>query len=363
MTQDTAIPSHRRTAEGRGGRPRKPRSRGRRIGRVILWVLLVLVLVSAGVGWWMYSHLNGNIDSVDINKALGDDRPEKVTSTAKDILILGSDSRAGANGELDHGNVSGARSDTTMLVHIPGGRSKATAVSIPRDTLVTRPECLKSDGAVLPSKKRVMFNSIYSLAGPACVVKTVEQMSGVRVDHFVEIDFSGFKELVDALGGVPVTLDEPIKGGKGGLTLSKGTHRLDGTEALAFVRTRYGYGDGSDLGRIGLQQQFMLAMLTEIKKQDALSNPARLYKLADAGTKSLTTDSDLGSLKALADFAGSMKGVDASSMDTIMLPVSYDKVDPNRVVVAEPQASQLWEAIKNDQSVPDEARKSPATGG
>ena len=130
-----------------------------------------------------------------------------------------------------------------------------------------------------------MFNSVYSLAGPACVVNTVEQMSGVRVDHFVEVDFAGFKGLVDALGGVTVTLDKPMSSTKGGLKLDAGSHRLNGTDSLKFVRTRYGYGDGSDLGRIGLQQQFMMAMLSEIKKQDALGNPARLYKLADAGTK------------------------------------------------------------------------------
>lgn len=339
----------------------RPRRR-RRILRITLLLVAVLILGAAGAGWWAYSHLNGNIDSVDLDQAIGDNRPQKVVAGAQNILVLGSDSRAGANGDLDHGDVSGARSDTTMLVHIPEGRSKATAISIPRDTLVTRPECKAADGKTVPSQKRAMFNGIYGLAGPACVVKTVEEMSGVRVDHFVEVDFAGFKGLVDALGGVTVTLDKPMSGAKGGLKLDAGTHRLNGTDSLKFVRTRYGYGDGSDLGRIGLQQQFMMAMLSEIKKQDALGNPARLYKLADAGTKSLTTDSELASLTALSDFAQSMKGVDPDTMQTIMLPVAYDKVDPNRVVAAEPQASQLWEALRKDQPVPESAKKSPAKG-
>ncbi|MFF7298820.1 LCP family protein [Streptomyces sp. NPDC008265] len=340
----------------------RPRRRRRRILRITLLLVAVLILGAAGAGWWTYSHLNGNIDSVDLDRAIGDNRPQKVVANAQNVLVLGSDSRAGANGDLDHGSVSGARSDTAMLVHIPEGRAKATAVSIPRDTLITRPECKDRDGKTVPSAKRVMFNSVYSLAGPACVVNTVEQMSGVRVDHFVEVDFAGFKGLVDALGGVTVTLDKPMSGAKGGLKLDAGTHRLDGTDSLKFVRTRYGYGDGSDLGRIGLQQQFMLAMLSEIKKQDALGNPARLYKLADAGTKSLTTDSGLGSLTALADFAQSMKGVNPETMETIMLPVAYDKVDPNRVIVAEPQATQLWDAIRKDQPVPASAKNSPAKG-
>ncbi|MFG2747526.1 LCP family protein [Streptomyces xanthophaeus] len=339
----------------------RPRRR-RRILRITLLLVAVLILGAAGAGWWTYSHLNGNIDSVDLDQAIGDNRPQKVVAGAQNVLVLGSDSRAGANADLDHGDVSGARSDTTMLVHIPEGRAKATAISIPRDTLVTRPECKDGEGKTVPSQKRAMFNSIYGLGGPACVVKTVEEMSGVRVDHFVEVDFAGFKGLVDALGGVTVTLDKPMTGAKGGLKLDAGTHRLNGTDSLKFVRTRYGYGDGSDLGRIGLQQQFMMAMLSEIKKQDALGNPARLYKLADAGTKSLTTDSDLASLTALSDFAQSMKGVDPDTMQTIMLPVAYDKVDPNRVIVAEPQATQLWEAVRKDQPVPDSAKKSPAKG-
>ncbi|MFD3696465.1 LCP family protein [Streptomyces sp. NPDC058646] len=339
----------------------RPRRR-RRILRITLLLVAVLILGAAGAGWWTYSHLNGNIDSVDLDQAIGDNRPKKVVAGAQNVLVLGSDSRAGANGDLDHGDVSGARSDTTMLMHIPEGRAKATAISIPRDTLVTRPECKDADGKTVPSQKRAMFNSIYGLGGPACVVKTVEEMSGVRVDHFVEVDFAGFKGLVDALGGVTVTLDKPMTGAKGGLKLDAGTHRLNGADSLKFVRTRYGYGDGSDLGRIGLQQQFMMAMLSEIKNQDALGNPARLYKLADAGTKSLTTDSDLASLTALSDFAQSMKGVDPDTMQTIMLPVAYDKVDPNRVIVAEPQATQLWEALRNDRPVPESAKKSPAKG-
>ncbi|WP_037671888.1 LCP family protein [Streptomyces griseus] len=348
----------------RGGRGRKrEKAGGRRIGRKILIGLGVVVVAAAGTGYWLYSDLNDNIKGVDIDKAIGDDRPEKLPTSGQNILILGSDSRAGANGELDKADVSGARSDTALVVHIPEGRKKAVAVSIPRDTLVTRPECTKSDGGKVPSAKRVMFNSVYSLAGPACTVKTVEQMSGVRMDHYVEIDFAGFKGLVDAIGGVPVTLDKPIKGSKTGLTLDAGTHTLNGTDALKFVRTRYGYGDGSDLGRIGLQQKFMIALLAEIKKQDLLGSPTKAYKIADSLTEALTTDSDLASLTKLTDFGRSLNGIDPANMETIMLPVAYDKVDPNRVVAAEPQASTLWKAIRSDSDIPESAKKSPATGG
>lgn len=277
--------------------------------------------------------------------------------------MLGSDSRSGDNAGLGTGKVAGARSDTAMVMHIPEGRTEAVAVSIPRDTLVTRPECRKHDGTETSAAKRVMFNSIYSQVGPACVVKTVEQMSGIRMDHYVEIDFAGFKDLVDAIGGVTVTVDQDIHDPSSGLDLTAGTHKLNGTDSLAFVRTRHGVGDGSDLGRIGLQQQFMLALLSEIKRQDLLGSPTKTFKIADQLTAALTTDSDLASLTKLAEFGRSLNGVDPAAMETIMLPVAYDTQDRNRVVAAQPQAEQLWEALRKDADIPESAKKSPATGG
>ncbi|MDQ0406948.1 LCP family protein [Streptomyces sp. NBC_01723] len=357
----TTEPRRTRRAAPDGGR-RAPRRR-RRWGRIVLLSLVVLLLALGGTGYWLYSGLNGNIDGVDLDKALGTERPEKLPTSGQNLLVLGSDSRAGDNASLGTGKVAGARSDTALVVHIPEGRKQAVAVSIPRDTLVTRPECEKSDGSALPEAKRVMFNSVYSQAGPACVVKTVEKMSGVRMDHYMEIDFAGFKGLVDAIGGVPVTVEEPIKDPASGLDLSAGTHTLDGTESLAFVRTRHGVGDGSDLGRIGLQQQFLIALLSEVKKQDLLGSPTKTYKIADSLTAALTTDSELASLTSLADFARSMNGVDPATMETIMLPVAYDKTDPNRVVAAEPQATELWKAVRSDSEIPESAKKSPATGG
>ncbi|MFE4700002.1 LCP family protein [Streptomyces sp. NPDC056738] len=347
--------------EGTGTGGTKPRRRRR--GRIVLLTLLILLLAAGGTAYWLYSDLDGNIKAVDLDKAIGDDRPAKLPTSGQNILVLGSDSRAGANAALKTGHVSGARSDTALVMHIPEGRREAVAVSIPRDTLVTRPECTRADGSKVPSARRVMFNSIYSQVGSACVVKTVEKISGIRMDHYMEIDFAGFKDLVDAIGGVNVTVAKDIHDSSSGLDLTAGTHRLNGTQSLEFVRTRHGIGDGSDLGRIGLQQQFMTALLSEIKKQDLLGSPTKTYKIADSLTQALTTDSDLASLTALADFGRSMNGVDPSTMETIMLPVAYDKVDPNRVVAAEPQASALWEALRTDSVIPESAKKSPATGG
>ncbi|MET9254909.1 LCP family protein [Streptomyces sp. NPDC003717] len=363
MTHAPTETSPRRSRRAPSGRRATKPPRRRRVWRWVTLSLVLLLLVVGGVGYWLYSDLNGNIKGVDIDRAIGTDRPERLPTSGQNILILGSDSRAGDNAALHTGKVAGARSDTALVMHVPEGRTEAVAISIPRDTLVTRPECVKSDGSEVASKQRVMFNSIFSQVGPACVVKTVEKMSGVRMDHYMQIDFAGFKGLVDAIGGVHITVDQDIHDSSSGLDLTKGPHKLDGTQALQFVRTRHGIGDGSDLGRIGLQQQFMLALLSEIKKQDLLGSPTKSYKIADSLTAALTTDSDLASLTSLAEFGRSLNGVDPATMETIMLPVAYDKIDPARVVAAEPQASTLWKAVRSGEDIPESAKKSPATGG
>ncbi|MET8171780.1 LCP family protein [Streptomyces clavifer] len=366
MSQDAIPPGRPAAPPAEPSSRRRKKERGRRRGlKITLGVLIALLLAGSGSVYWMYSSLDSNIKGVDIDRALGEDRPEKLPTAGQNLLVLGSDSRAGAeNKELGGGgDVGGARSDTALVVHIPDGRTEAVAVSIPRDTLVTRPECTKADGTKVPSAERRMFNSVYSEIGPACVVKTVEKMSGVRIDHYMEINFAGFKDLVDAIGGVTIEVDEPIHDRASGLDLAAGSHKLDGTESLAYVRTRHGVGDGSDLGRIGLQQRFLFALLTEIKSKDLLGSPATAYRIAGSATKSLTTDEGLASLSSLTEFARSMNGVDPSSMETVMLPVAYDTQDPNRVVAAEPQAGDLWKAIRTDATIPESAKKSPATGG
>ncbi|MEV0786758.1 LCP family protein [Streptomyces sp. NPDC050423] len=364
MSQDAIAPDHPGSPEN-PRRRKRVRTRGSRIRRAVLLSVLVILIAAGGTAYWLYSRLDGNIKGVDIDKALGEDRPEKLPTSGQNLLVLGSDSRAGAENKAlgGGGAVSGARSDTAMVVHIPEGRSRAVAVSIPRDTLVTRPECAGADGSSVDSANRVMFNSVYSQVGPACVVKTVEKMSGVRIDHYLEINFAGFKDLVDAIGGVTVDVPQDIHDTSSGLDLTAGPHKLNGTESLSYVRTRHGIGDGSDLGRIGLQQQFLLALLSEVKSQNLLGSPANTYRIANSATKSLTTDEGLASLKSLTEFARSMNGVDPGSMETIMLPVAYDKTDPNRVVAAQPQARTLWKALREDAAIPETAKRSPATGG
>ncbi|MFF0090584.1 LCP family protein [Streptomyces canus] len=317
-----------------------------------------LVLGCAAAGW-AYWHLNSNIKSVDINSALGDDRPAKPTPTpsasqetplpteALNILVLGSDSRSGKeNQALGGGSSTGARSDTAMVVHIDAGRTTATVVSIPRDTLVTRPSCPLEGGGSTSAAYGAMFNSAYSVGGPVCAVKTVESITNVRMDHYVEIDFSGFAKLVDALGGVTVTTDEDIDDDDSHLALKAGTHHLNGKQALAFARTRHGIGDGSDLGRIGLQQKLVKALLEQISSTNLLTSPTQLYSVADAVTGSLTTDTGLDSLTELMSLGESLKGLSSDEVKTVTMPVVTAPSDPNRVVAEEPAASELWESLR-----------------
>ncbi|MFI6338674.1 LCP family protein [Streptomyces sp. NPDC050535] len=320
-----------------------------------------LVLSAAGAGW-AYWHLNQNIRTVDINSALGDDRPPKTVSTpsaaasasasplpsgALNILVLGSDSRSGdANAALGGGSSTGARSDTAMVVHIDEGRTAATVVSIPRDTLVTRPSCPTSSGGTTSVAYNSMFNSAYSVGGPVCAVKTVESITDVRMDHFIEIDFSGFAKLVDALGGVTVTTDEDIDDEDSHLVLKAGEHHLDGTQALALARTRHGIGDGSDLGRIGLQQTLVKALLEQMSTTSLLTDPAKLYQVADAVTGSLTTDTGLNSLTELMRLGQSLKSLPSDALKTVTMPVLPAASDPNRVVADEPEASELWASLR-----------------
>ncbi|MGW0613017.1 LCP family protein [Streptomyces sp. NPDC002788] len=337
------------------GRAAGRRWRALRIAGLTLAGALVLGTGAAG---WAYWHLDSNIKSVDIDNALGGDRPPKPLSApspaasappgeALNILVLGSDSRSGKeNRKLGGGDSSGARSDTAMVVHLDAGRTTATVVSIPRDTLVTRPSCPRPSGGSTAVAYRSMFNSAYAVGGPVCAVKTVESMTNVRMDHYVEIDFSGFAELVDALGGVTVTTDEDISDDDSHLHLKAGTHHLDGVRALALARTRHGIGDGSDLGRIGLQQKLVKALLEQIDSQNLLSDPAKLYRVADTVTTGLTTDTGLDSLTELAGLGQSLQGLAPGGVRTVTMPVVRAPSDPNRVVAEEPQARKLWKSLR-----------------
>ncbi|MGA5701049.1 LCP family protein [Peterkaempfera bronchialis] len=339
---------------------------GRRGLRVAGLSLAGVVLVAAGFGGFAYWKLNHNLTSVDMDSLLGRARPPASTNGDFNLLLLGSDSRAGANHQKAGGANDGtARSDTAMVVHIERDHRRGSVVSIPRDTLVDRPECTKPDGSAVPAVSGAMFNSAFEVGGAACAVKTVESITGLRMDHFMEMDFAGFAGFIDAIGGVDVTTAVDIRDKQSRLTLAHGTHHLSGDQALAFVRTRHGVGDGSDLGRIELQHQMVTSILRQAQSAGLLANPVKLFKVADTLTRSITADTDLASVNALVGLSQRLKGIGPGDLAMATLPVHYAPSNPNRVVATEPQASRLWEALKDDRPIPADILKlqpaNPAT--
>lgn len=343
------------------GHRRRPAGARRRAARLAAWSVAGLVLAAGSGLGWVYLKLDGNIQGVDISGRLGSDRPDDVDNGSMDILVLGSDSRAGANGEYGR-DEGGARSDTAMIVHIYEGHRKAAVVSVPRDTLVDRPRCTDGRGDSVPGERRAMFNTAYEVGGPACAVKTVEQISGIRMDHYLEVDFTGFKKLVDELGGVEITTTEAISDSKSHLDLPPGTHTLSGDQALGLVRTRKAVGNGSDLGRIQLQQAFVKALIQQVKDVGVLSDPKKLYDLVDTATQAITPDSELDSVQELVGFANGLKGLGADDVQMITLPVAYDERDPNRVVPLEKQSEQVWAALRADLPIPASVTEGTADG-
>lgn len=364
-TPDPGIPGNTGTngARHRGkGKRRKPQRRRKGL-MITAWTAAgIVVLGGAGAGY-LYFKLNGNLKSVDIDQALGTDRPKKADNGSENILVLGSDTRAGGNKKLGGGTDDGtARSDTAMIVHVYKGHKKASVVSIPRDTLIDRPSCTDTKGNEHPAAHSAMFNSAYSTGGAACAVKTVESITDLRMDHYLEVDFAGFQKLIDDLGGVEITTTKSIDDPDSHLKLKAGTHTLDGKQALGLVRTRHGVGDGSDLGRIQLQQAFIKALVNQIKDVGVFSNPKKLLDLAETATKTVTADSDLGSVNKLASFANGLKGISPSNMHMITMPVAYDPADPNRVLLQEKKADQIWKALEHDKPIPRSATSGSATG-
>ncbi|MFE9095242.1 LCP family protein [Streptomyces sp. NPDC007264] len=363
-TSDPGIPDESASGPpGGAGDRRGERGTRRRALLVAVWLAVgILVLGGTGLGY-LYAKLNGNIKSVDIDQALGAHRPQKIDNGSENILVLGSDTRSGGNRALGGGTDDGsARSDTAMIVHIYQGHKRAAVVSVPRDTLVDRPRCTDAKGVTHPAAAGSMFNEAYSVGGAVCVVKTVESITGIRMDHYLEVDFAGFRKLIDDLGGVRVTTTKDIDDKSSHLDLKAGTHTLDGRQALGLVRTRHGVGDGSDLGRIQLQQAFVKALVDRVRHIGVLTDPTRLVDLADTATKAVTTDSDLASVKALASFANGLKGIGPAHMTMVTMPVRYDRADPNRVVTARAEARLVWDALRNDEPIPASATKGTATG-
>ncbi|MGW2180083.1 LCP family glycopolymer transferase [Streptomyces sp. NPDC001732] len=342
------------TGDGSGATP-APAGRHRR--HWLRWAALgasFVVLVAAGVGWWLYRKLDGNIRT-DVSaaaelKVYERERPASVVRDAENILLIGSDSRAGENREYGRDDGGSQRSDTTILLHLAADRKSATAMSLPRDLMVDIPACHTSDGKAT-KKQFAQFNWAFELGGTACTIRTVEKLTGVRIDHHMVVDFNGFKDIVDAVDGVEVCLKKPVDDDDAHLKLPAGRQTLDGEQALGYVRARKSIGNGSDTERMDRQQQFLGALVNKVQSNGVLLNPTRLYPVLDAATKALTTDPGLDSLKDLYNLVRGMRDVPTDKVQFLTVPRQPYAADRNRDELVQPDADRLFKRLREDDPV------------
>ncbi|MFJ5680360.1 LCP family protein [Streptomyces sp. NPDC093097] len=345
---------------GEGGGPPGGRRRGGR--RVLRWTALglgLLLVAGATGGYLYYQHLNANLrkEALDLGPGgLKKPEPNAFGQTPLNILLVGSDGR---NTEKDV-ELGGARqdadrkplADVQMLVHVSADRSSMSVVSIPRDTRVAIPECTDpEDGHVYPQTTAAINQSLQH-GGPGCTVATWKALTGVYIDHFMMVDFAGVVDMADAVGGVPVCVDRNVyshdsRGHGSGLRLTKGTHAVQGVQALQWLRTRYGFEDNTDIGRARAQHMYMNSMIRQLKQGTKLTDPVQLRDLAEAATSALTVDEGLGSVKKLYDLGGDLQRVPTRRITMVTMPWQYGPGE--RYVLPKPgDAESVFAMLRKD---------------
>lgn len=328
------------------------RVRRKRMALLVSGIMSVVVLLASGTAWAVSGWVSGQLNRSDVFGALTDEeRPDAGPSGAQTILVLGSDSR-GEAGDTQGGEARDARSDTMMLVRLHGDREHVTVVGVPRDSWVD-----------IPGHGPDKINAAYALGGPPLAIQTVESTTGVRVDHYVEIDFAGFVDVVDALGGVEVCLPEAIYDDKAHLAMEAGTHEVNGTEALAFARTRQS-ADG-DLDRIDRQQQVLAALLDKALSTNTVSDPAKFTSFLDAALSSATVDEglDTGTIRQLGDQLSSIGLDDVTFTQVPIGQMDFRTPDGESAVAWErAEADALFARLRDDEHV-GEAPAEPSPDG
>ncbi|MFE9424706.1 LCP family protein [Kitasatospora sp. NPDC006697] len=344
-------------AAAAGGRAaaRKGRKKPKRKGlRILAFSTAGVVLLGAGGVAFVYEWLNGNIKHSPLYSGVGGDagkeKPDAFGRTPINILVIGSDTRDDPTDCSIGGDCgSGANADVEMVLHVSADRSNATVMSIPRDTVTQLPGCVDTQNHTTMKPHRDMINSTLDY-GPGCTVAAVHQLTGIPIDHFMMVDFKGVVQMSDAIGGVPVCVDNNVYDPDSHLKLKKGTHTLQGMAALQFVRTRHGFGDGSDLGRTVSQHMFLSSMVRQLKSAGTLTDPTAVLSLANAATKALTVDDGLGGITNLVNLADDLNKVPTNRITMTTMQNDPDPSNDARVVVA-PGAHNLFSAIINDVSL------------
>lgn len=321
-----------------------------RFGALLVGVALAVSVVSVGsVAAIAAETLKSQIKSVSIGAK--DDRIAESTSIGAisggaNILLVGSDTRVGQT-DVAAGTADGSRNDVTILIHLSADHKQMTAVSFPRDLMVDLPSCTGTGGATFPAASYQQFNTSLG-EGLGCTVATVESMTGLTIPYAAEITFDGVIEMSNAIGGVGVCVAQAIDDSDSGLVLSAGNHTLQGLQALEFLRTRHGVGDGSDLARISSQQVYLSAMMRKIVSGGTLSNPVKLYGLASAAVKNMTLSKSLSNTDTMVELGLALKGIDLSKVLFVQYPTATDPQNSNRVVADSSAATILNSDLRSD---------------
>ena len=323
------------------------RRRRRRLRRFLTLTLIGILVIAGGTVAVAALRLSQNVTTVELKPAQTEEPPTVADfDGAFDVLLVGSDGRAGQGAQYgEGGDVEGSRNDVTMLLHVNEAHDAATVISFPRDLLVDIPSCTDPDsGSTWNAGHRVQFNESLARGGLGCVAATVTGLTGIDIAYAAEITFTGVIEASDAVGGVPICFAGPIHDRHSGLDIPEaGTYDLSGAQALALLRSRYGVGDGSDLARISTQQVFLSSLVRTLRDRSTLTDPAKLYGIADAATRNMTLSTQLADLRTLASMA---KVFSELPLENIAF-VSYPHLPAgDRVVPDEPAAAALMERVR-----------------
>ncbi|SEG62334.1 transcriptional attenuator, LytR family [Actinacidiphila yanglinensis] len=317
-----------------------------------------LLLVGCGAGAYAYFKLTGNIKSDDLSangkNGAGKEKPDAFGRTPINILVIGSDARADAADKKLGGaaDSSGARADVEMVLHISADRSNATVMSIPRDLVASWSGCHDKGHASMGPQTDQKINAALN-GGPGCSVDAVHQLTGITIDHFMMVDFDGVVKMSNAVGGVPICVDNNVYDPYSHLKLKKGDHTLKGDAALEFLRTRHGFGDSSDSrGRTVAQHIYLNSLVGTLKSHGTLSSPTKLWKLANAATSALTVDNSLDSPSKLIGLANDLNKVPQNRITYATLQ-TYDTTvnGVSETLISKPSAPALFKTIIDDQSL------------
>src|ERR1700760_2608273 len=324
--------------------------------KILIWgsaSLALLLIAVTSSGYVLFRHFDANLQQDDIRGLLGA-QPVNLHPQAENIMVIGSDSRQGLSKAYGSGLVTD-QSDTLMIIHIPADRKWAEVMSIPRDSYVNIPACKMGNGQ-MSAPQQFKINEAFALGnldgnhttlGIACTVKTLEKDTGIYIDHFISVNFTGFKDMVAAVGGVYECNPTPINDPNSNLHLSAGTHLLTPVQALGYVRARYTLGDGSDLERIGRQQAFMSSLVSRVRSK--LLDPVAIYRFLDAFTKALIVDSQLGGITGLYDLGQSLRSIPSQDIAFFTVPNEPDPADTANVVWTQPEDGKIFASFQDDE--------------